>query len=646
MASPIQFNRAQKRAQIIRDELKYLEPHHLDTFIDGISDDEPPTYRFIENKIHPPLSQVGLKDSATKYDLGNVRFPHERDAVYWAQLIVDNARFDLRVSEALPNDESNILTHPIQAFVANDMLPLFEAKFEAIHQRRSKINEARQFAYSMLNQPKPRFSEGESLARLRVEEEDPQTEQHSGAVVPAKRGAGSITRHPANKRKRIGLAAIPDSVKANTFAEIPNQFKVELFNSMIKAAFPNYDDVLMASWNVISVYQNLGTEYPELHKAICALRIVLHDFEAAHGERKLKQEPVEDVVHLPREPSHPHDDVEPSPASSVSEEVHEPSTVSLAANHTTPPSSARGHDELAVTVPSIEVEQRDRDRAAPSTTANVPAHIRRGQATLEQEKFRQTNQEKIKEFYKIKPRWTPERERDPSGKTKDELRKERKEEERRERAKKIEERNALAARREHSPVQRGLDLVPEYPLSGNGGAPLPPTPTQRFVRESPHDHAADSVDELFEESGPRGPARHQERRYVEDVRFEDQQQQQQQQQQPRGLAALVRSQESRFDTDAHAHAHASSPYKDARKQPDAERQSPATSSSRNNGSVYLGSSKLGAPKKMAYGDGGNGNGNGSAPVAPMMHSKKDGNGNAGMNAGNGNGDRNGDRRRP
>lgn len=50
---------------------------------------------------------------------------------------------------------------------------------------------------------------------------------------------------------------------------------------MIKTAFPNFDNLMIASWNVISVYSNVGSEFPELHKAIVDLKLVLNEFEAS-----------------------------------------------------------------------------------------------------------------------------------------------------------------------------------------------------------------------------------------------------------------------------------------------------------------------------------------------------------------------------
>lgn len=47
----------------------------------------------------------------------------------------------------------------------------------------------------------------------------------------------------------------------------------------------------MASWNVVSVYSNVGTDFPELHKSIVELKSVLQDFEDGFG-KKISREPM------------------------------------------------------------------------------------------------------------------------------------------------------------------------------------------------------------------------------------------------------------------------------------------------------------------------------------------------------------------
>jgi hypothetical protein len=86
----------------------------------------------------------------------------------------------------------------------------------------------------------------------------------------------------------VGLETIPDTVKSETFNTIPTQIKVDLFNSVVKAAFPNFDNLIVASWNVVSVYANVGSDFPELHKAVVELKGALEEFESAYSSPRPK----------------------------------------------------------------------------------------------------------------------------------------------------------------------------------------------------------------------------------------------------------------------------------------------------------------------------------------------------------------------
>tara|TARA_R110002003_G_scaffold505_7_gene20164 strand:+ start:5526 stop:6848 length:1323 start_codon:yes stop_codon:yes gene_type:complete len=92
-------------------------------------------------------------------------------------------------------------------------------------------------------------------------------------------------------RKRVGLDTIPESAKTATFNTIPDAIKVDLFNNVVKTAFPNFDNLMMASWNVVSVYSNVGTDFPELHKAVVELKHVLQDFEEGFGGKVVRSDP-------------------------------------------------------------------------------------------------------------------------------------------------------------------------------------------------------------------------------------------------------------------------------------------------------------------------------------------------------------------
>ncbi|KAF3053293.1 hypothetical protein E8E11_009823 [Didymella keratinophila] len=267
------LNKPQKRALILRDQLRYLEPAHLDRYLDGITADEPPTYKHINGTVCPPLAQVTIKDDATRFDLGNVQFPEEGGVTYRAYLTVEDGRFEMRTEDPLPKNDAELASVSIHRFVAENMSPLFKAKYKAIHARMEKINEARRVAYNMLDHPPAKFEDGETVARLN----------------PANtRKRKEIVKHASNKRQRVGLETIPKNIKSETFDAIPAQVKVNLFDNIIKTAFPNFDNLIVASWNVVSIYANVGSDFPELHTAIVDLKGALEEFESAYAPSRTK----------------------------------------------------------------------------------------------------------------------------------------------------------------------------------------------------------------------------------------------------------------------------------------------------------------------------------------------------------------------
>jgi hypothetical protein len=70
-----------------------LEPAHLDTFLNGVTADEPPTYKHFNDATYPPLAQVTVKEEATSFDLGNVLFPEGDGKTYRAYLTVEGGTF-------------------------------------------------------------------------------------------------------------------------------------------------------------------------------------------------------------------------------------------------------------------------------------------------------------------------------------------------------------------------------------------------------------------------------------------------------------------------------------------------------------------------------------------------------------------------
>ena len=93
----------------------------------------------------------------------------------------------------------------------------------------------------------------------------------------------SVTRHCSNKRICCSLDAIPDAVKSGSFGAVSEQIKVDLFDTVVKSAFPHFDALLTAAWNVVSIYAAVGTEFPDLHTAVVELKHVLDDFDEAAG---------------------------------------------------------------------------------------------------------------------------------------------------------------------------------------------------------------------------------------------------------------------------------------------------------------------------------------------------------------------------
>lgn len=63
---------------------------------------------------------------------------------------------------------------------------------------------------------------------------------------------------------------------------------MNLFDNIIKTAFPNFDNLIVASWNVVSIYANVGSDFPELHTAIVELKGALEEFETAYAPSRTK----------------------------------------------------------------------------------------------------------------------------------------------------------------------------------------------------------------------------------------------------------------------------------------------------------------------------------------------------------------------
>ncbi|KAJ4302854.1 ATPase of 26S proteasome regulatory subunit 4 [Kalmusia sp. IMI 367209] len=270
------LNRGQKRAFLLRDQLRYLEPQHLDTFLGDIAKPEPPSYRRTSSGVQPPFAEVFILDKATSFDLSNVELKDK--SVRRVHLTYEAGVYEWRESEPLPRDEDNLDTVPMNVYVARDMIKLFQTKYEAIHERMQSVNETRRYMFEAAKSkpPKKRFSEGKLGEVLRKREREP------GEL---------IARHPLNKKKKISFKDISENVKTESVTRLPDDTKIQLFNAFIKSAFPNFDSLMVASWNVVSVYVHAGSDDKELHDAIGDLHEILMEFDSYFDKTKKTQRP-------------------------------------------------------------------------------------------------------------------------------------------------------------------------------------------------------------------------------------------------------------------------------------------------------------------------------------------------------------------
>jgi len=142
------FNRAMKRIQSIKDELTNLEFDHLNTFLEGVCEIEPPKYRHVNGKIQPDLVMVKRKDKTFTYDFGNIYY-ESTDEIQHVKFWMDNGTFKARRSERLPKDENVFLSIPIHRSVAQDIVPLYRMKHQRISEYMDYINDRRRMAYNL-----------------------------------------------------------------------------------------------------------------------------------------------------------------------------------------------------------------------------------------------------------------------------------------------------------------------------------------------------------------------------------------------------------------------------------------------------------------------------------------------------------------
>ena len=110
-----------------------------------------------------------------------------------------------------------------------------------------------------------------------------QTNRYTARRSRKRKPGDLIAKHCSNKHRCAGLDSIPDAMKSACFSSVPKNIKVDLFNSIITTAFPNFDNLMIAAWNVVSIYAAVGTHFPDLHKAVVELKHVLDDFDDNFG---------------------------------------------------------------------------------------------------------------------------------------------------------------------------------------------------------------------------------------------------------------------------------------------------------------------------------------------------------------------------
>jgi len=142
------LNIAQRRALILRDQLRWTDPHHLDSFIDGLAHPEPPRYQMTNGITKPDLILVSLKESQSRFDLGNVLFPEDEKGVLRAFIVLKDGKAEMYTEEPLPRSEKSLNYIAIHKFIASTMVPIFKEKMRLVLARISKYNEARRMAYN------------------------------------------------------------------------------------------------------------------------------------------------------------------------------------------------------------------------------------------------------------------------------------------------------------------------------------------------------------------------------------------------------------------------------------------------------------------------------------------------------------------
>lgn len=352
-------------------------------------------------------------------------------------------------------------------------------------------------------------------------------------------------------------------MKSETFGSIPDQIKIDLFNTVVKTAFPNFDNLMMASWNVVSVYSNSGSEDPELDRAIKDLSYVLREFEGSYGKPKPKSEPQEKAS---RERI----------SSAQDGHVKDSSRESAHAS-----GRGQGGSATSTTTATACAEHDPNDTQQNRPVPRFLQMTRNNEETAEEEVSKNARYDQVPESQQaVMTRYIPERQTSREDPAPSQYTPEGQED---------------AAFHVHKdPRRRNIEGLRDGHVQssrGNGAS-------MQYSQDDPQGHTMlDNRSRVYE----------QDQRTANDPRLQSR------------MIKSTREDRRQIYTDGgldklfegEGHESASSPTQQMRSQDNTERQLPSP--------VYLGQSKLGAPKQPA-------SSTGSAPIAPMMHNRKEANG--------------------
>jgi hypothetical protein len=277
---------SQKRALILRDHLRYLAPHHLDSFLAGISSPEPPPYRVVKGAVHPPLANVTLQPQAMRFELGNVSFAG--GVVMRAALVCVDGRVEMRTEEdGVKLEEDGDGGVPIHVFLAEKMAGLFWDKVEKVRERCAEVNRVRREGWEKARRVQREVREGRVSdgggaddgwqAQTQMHAQTPAQMQISKRRDPPNNPSVSTTANERlHKRPRTSTPNEPSTGIKQTSTSAPTSITAppRRTSTSVDASYASsaLTNLLSASRNLISVYSDPSSEFADLHAAVVKLK--------------------------------------------------------------------------------------------------------------------------------------------------------------------------------------------------------------------------------------------------------------------------------------------------------------------------------------------------------------------------------------